>query len=183
MAEIEALAKSPEATFDPLRQMDKAIGEGDPTKTYENLALYVTTLIGGPNLTHNSIIEEENRQFFIQTLQKCVNAIKANEPRVAASIMRSWDNRWETEDAKALLPEHLMPVAILAEGVINSAFGDSVIFVSPRFEKISAASVGKHLNWAHETMFANEVNVREFFSAQDVHKVLPFRTVALQNTH
>lgn len=180
MAEIEELAKHPEATLAPLRQIDEAISEGDPTKAYKGLARYQTTLIGGPNFTHDSVVEEANRQLFIQTLQKCIGAIDENEPRVAASIMRSWGNRQKTEDAKALLPEHLMPVAGLAEGVVGSAF-DNVVYLSPRFEKTQASYVKKYLNWAHRTMLDNEVNLRQFFSAQHVHKVLPFRTVTLQD--
>ena len=179
MAEIEELAKHPEATFVPAQQIEEAVSEGDPTKAYEGLARYETTLIGGPNFIHDSVIEEANRQLFIQTLEKCATAIKADETRVAVSIMRSWSNRWETEDAKSLLPEHLMPVAMLADEVVKSAF-DDVVFVSPRFERTQASSVSKYLDWAHKTVLANKVNVREFFSAQGVHRVLPFRTVTSQ---
>lgn len=184
MAEIEELAKHPEATFGPLRQMEEAIREVDPKKAYDNLVRYITVLIGGPNFAHDSVTEEANRQLFIQTLSKCVKAIKANETREAVSIMNVWSAKWKTEDDKALLPEHLMPVAMLAEGVIKSAFGDSVVFVSSTYEKIIRSSVEKHLNWTHKTMLANEVNIREFFSAQGVHRVLPFRTVTtLQDSH
>jgi len=94
--------------------------------------------------------------------------------------MRSWSTRWETEDDKALLPEHLMPVAKLAEGVVRLA-NDHVVFVSPRIEKAQKSYVRNILDWAHKAMLDNEVNVREFFSAQNVHKVLPFRTVTLQD--
>lgn len=180
MATIEALAKHPEATYDPMKQMAEGVREGDPKRAYAELARFVTTLVGGPNLVHDSVVEEANRQLFIRDLEICADAIRRNETREAASIMNAWSYRWKTEDAKALLPEHLMPVAMLTEGIVKSV-DDSVTFVSPIFDRQRVSSVKKYLKWVHSAMLANEVNPREFFSAQHVHKVLPFRTVTAES--
>lgn len=181
MAEIEELARRPKATFKPLRKIEKGLHEGDPMRVYEGLARYVTTLIGGPNFKHDSISEETNRQLFIETLEKSIDVLKRGETREAVSTINTWSTRWRTEDAKALLPEHLMPVAMLTEGVIKSAFDDSVVFVSPGLETTRILTVKRYLDWAHKTMLANGVDVRQFFKAQDVHKVLPFRTVTVES--
>lgn len=173
LQDIEKLTRHPRTTLKALDKMAKGIREGNPERTYAGLAHYRTILIAGPYVKHDRAAEETNRQLFAQTLRECFDAIQANKTRKASSIMHAWMLKLETEKTKALLPEHLMPVAILARTVVGEAFDDSIVFISPRFEAVKKSYVKNLLGWAHKTMLTGNVNVREFFGAQNAHKVLP----------
>lgn len=93
---------------------------------------------------------------------------------------RKWKEPGDIEEgAKVILPEHLMPVALMAVEVVKKVFDDHTIFVSPKFEKHRAKVVHSFLEWAHESVSKGEVNdVRELFDQGGIEDVLPFTTIS-----
>lgn len=182
---VEKFAQSSEALVKTNQRIKRGVETGNPLETYMGLARHVMLTIVGPDYIPDNVRENTNRKSFAQSLQGCIKEIDLNvEERMISRRMLFWDKKWQKTEGdaatKEILPEELMPVAILAVNVVKEAFYDHVIFPYGFIEH-RAKTVRKLLEWAYNIVssgkIGNEQHVREFFGAHNVHKVLPMRKV------
>lgn len=183
MANVEELAKNPQPTIDSYKKIESGLHEADPQKTYDGVARLIVTMIGGPYVMHDASLEEWNRLAFLQSLERSIDSLAVGDGEMAAAQgMSAWKKRWEGVDSsigqKNLIPEDLMPVAMLAVDAVQNTKGDSTVFISLRFKEKRIAAIKDYLQWAHKAIASKVVDPREFFGQGKMFNFLPYRSLS-----
>jgi hypothetical protein len=164
-------------------EIEEAVHESDPDKAYEALCRYVDASVRRRARHNPNESLDSTRIEFKQDLEYCVDCIRKGQLAQAREKVRKWYRSWREQDLPQTidrpLPFRLMPIALLCTEVILSEYGDSLEWVSHSYVQGSRRPIIRLLKWAIKQFAEQKAypDVRGFFTAMHVHRVLPYRLV------